>query len=122
LEVSPPCPTTQPASIDVGGPDQYRYSTDYTGSFFTSFTNTNWIYSGTSVFTLSVHRPSLGVCTFTVLRDADGTDPTPRSTGPISILNNTDVDELQVYTSQTEAGPQNNLYFNFLSAYNAYPV
>jgi len=109
-------------NFDVGGPDQYRYSTTYTGSIFTSFTNTDWIYSGTSVFTLSVHRPEAGVCTFTVLRDADGTDTTPRSTGPISINTNTDVDELQLYTSQTEVGSPNNLYFNFLSAYNAYPA
>jgi len=109
-------------NFDVGGPDQYRHSRNWTGSSFSSFTDTGWVYSSTSVFTLSVTRPAVGETYFTVTREADATDPVVRTTGPLVITNNTDVDEIQFYSSQTDPGTPNNLYFNFLSAYNAYPI
>lgn len=110
-------------NFDIGS-DQYRYSNTWTGTSFINFTNTGWPYSSTSVFTLSVQRPSENLCLFTVTRDADAFDPIPRNTGPIIETSSTNVNEIQFYTSQTDVGggTPNNLFFNFLSAYNAYPI
>jgi len=93
--------------------DRYEWTTD-----FVTYNNTNWMYSGTSVFTILIERKnnisSVDSLFFTVQRDAPADSFTAERT------TNLNFNEVGFFNQNTTGTGNNNLYFNFLSCYNAY--
>jgi len=89
--------------------DKYEYSTN-----LITYTDTGWTYSGTSVFTVVATRTGENNIDFKVSRDGTADSITVSLSGLVNI------DEAEFFVGSTESGGENNLYFNFLSAYNAY--
>lgn len=95
-------------SFRIAG-NKYEYSTN-----LITYNDTLWSYSGASVFTLKIERPGFNYIVFQVSRDGTSDNITVPLSGLV------DVNEIEFFVGDTESGGQNNLYFNFLSAYNAY--
>lgn len=89
--------------------DRYEYSLD--GS---TWTDTLWGYNGRSVFTVRAHRTSESNISYTVSRDGTA------DTFTVNSSTSTDIDEVAIFVENTNSGGQNNIYFNFLSAFNNY--
>lgn len=95
----------------TGGGDQYQYSVDG-GS---NWTNLAWPYgTGASTFEVTAYRVTTNRHDFVIRQENTGNIETAtRNLGD-------PVDELHMFVGNTGSGGDNNLYFNFLSAYNPF--
>lgn len=95
-----------------GASNQFQFSTD--GGFI--FSNTGWAYgSGNSTFEVTAYRTGTTSYEFVVIQENTGNKVSvPRT------ITGSPVDELHVFVGNTDGTGNDNLYFNFLSAYNPY--
>ena len=100
-----------PTFLFQAAADQYQYTTN-----FSTYTNTGWVYGAQSVFTVRAERTTSSNTAYTVSRDG-----APGDTFTVNVATNTDIDEVGFFVGNTTAAQnESNLYFNSLSAYNAY--
>lgn len=112
--------TTGPVFIFQGAGNAYQFNNNWNGSSWDpgSWQNAPWLYKADSVIFIQFDRITSNFANITMTRPNTPT----RDQTTTNVTTNTDIDQIDFFIGGTDALPdiENNLYFNFLSAFTAY--